>query len=60
MPLIVYDRVIGMLTLDSVLVNSFTANHERLVGAFADQVAIALEHARLFTETQGRAAELQA
>jgi len=51
-PLIVGDRVIGMLAVDSAQPNHFTPDHARLAAAFADQVAIAIENARLFDEVQ--------
>ncbi len=51
-PLIVRDRVIGMLAVDSMQPDYFTPNHARLVAAFADQVAIAIENARLYQEAQ--------
>ncbi len=57
-PLIVHDEVIGILTVDSVQPNYFTEDHARVAAAFADQVAIAMENARLFSETQRRVAEL--
>jgi signal transduction histidine kinase len=47
-PLVAHDRVIGMLTLDSSQLAYFTPDHAQLTAAFADQVAIALENARLF------------
>jgi diguanylate cyclase (GGDEF)-like protein/PAS domain S-box-containing protein len=59
-PLIVGDRVIGMLTVDSTQPDHFTANHARLATAFADQVAIALENARLFEAERKRSEELEA
>jgi diguanylate cyclase (GGDEF)-like protein len=49
-PLIIQDRIIGMITLDSTEPRRFTADHERMIAAFADQVAVALEHARLYQE----------
>jgi diguanylate cyclase (GGDEF)-like protein len=51
-PLIVHDKIIGMLALDSIQPGRFTKDHSRMATAFADQVAIALENARLFEETQ--------
>jgi diguanylate cyclase (GGDEF)-like protein len=57
-PLVVQDRVIGMLALDSGQKEYFTANQARLAAAFADQVAIAIENARLFSEQRQRAEEL--
>ncbi|HBY98972.1 MAG TPA: hypothetical protein DEP84_34335 [Chloroflexi bacterium] len=54
-PLIVRDRVIGMLAVDSREPDYFTADHVRLVAAFADQVTSAIENARLFqSEQRGR------
>ncbi len=49
-PLVVQDRVIGILAFDSAHPNYFTPNHSRLAAAFADQVAIAIENARLYQE----------
>ena len=52
LPLIIHGNVIGMLTLDSYEVNHFTPRHVRIGEAFADQVAVALENARLFNDVQ--------
>ena len=51
-PLMVQDRVIGLLAVDSSKPHHFTNENINLVAAFAEQVAIALENARLFTQTQ--------
>jgi diguanylate cyclase (GGDEF)-like protein/PAS domain S-box-containing protein len=51
-PLVFQEKLIGMLALDSTQPDHFTPHHAKLVAAFADQVAIALEHARLFAEMQ--------
>jgi len=51
-PLIVRQQVIGLLAIDSSRPHHFTPNHVRLTAAFADQVAVALENARLFGEVQ--------
>ncbi|MBE9524480.1 MAG: diguanylate cyclase, partial [Chloroflexi bacterium] len=50
-PLLIRDRIIGLLALDSKKSGQFTKNHARLANAFASQVAIALENARLYEET---------
>ncbi len=50
-PLIVQDRIIGMLALDSYEPNRFTPEHVRMASAFAAHVAIALENARLYEDT---------
>jgi diguanylate cyclase (GGDEF)-like protein len=54
-PLIVRGGIIGLLAIDSGQLNYFTANHVKTVTTFADQVAIALENARLFEEAQNQA-----
>ena len=60
-PLKVHDRVIGMLTLDHKEPN-FYDNEQLidLVTAFADQVAISLENARLYANERRRVEELEA
>ncbi len=50
-PLLIRDRIIGLLALDSKKPGQFTKSHARLANAFASQVAIALENARLYEET---------
>jgi diguanylate cyclase (GGDEF)-like protein len=57
-PLIVRERVIGMLAVDSAQPDYFTPDHARLVSAFADQVAIAIENARLVEAERKRLEEL--
>ncbi|MBN1135616.1 MAG: GAF domain-containing protein, partial [Anaerolineae bacterium] len=52
LPLMVQDRVLGMLTLDHSEPDFFTARHAGLVQAFANQVAVAIENARLHTQAQ--------
>ena len=51
-PLIIRERVIGLLTMDSRQPGTFNLNHARLAAAFADQVAIAIENARLYQEAR--------
>ncbi len=51
-PLIVQDRINGMLALDSHQPDRFNSEHARLATAFAAQVAIALENARLYEEAR--------
>ncbi|MGQ0600380.1 MAG: GAF domain-containing protein, partial [Anaerolineales bacterium] len=55
-PLIVRERLIGMLAVDSFKPDFFTPHHAGLVSAFAAQVAVAIENARLYEQT-ARAAE---
>jgi PAS domain S-box-containing protein len=51
-PIILHDKVIGLLHLDSSSVDAFTPEHARRMEAFADQVAIAIQSAQLFDELQ--------
>ncbi|MFQ5409989.1 MAG: GAF domain-containing protein, partial [Anaerolineales bacterium] len=56
-PLLVGERTIGMLAVDSIQPHHFTAHHAQLVTAYADQVAIAVRNAQLDqAEEQGRRA----
>jgi two-component system cell cycle response regulator len=59
-PLIVQERVIGMVSIDSYSKHYFTPEHLHIASAFADQVAIAIENTRLYTEERQRANELDA
>jgi two-component system NtrC family sensor kinase len=56
-PLLVGDRAIGAISVLRRDVHDFTAHEEELLVALADQAAIALEHARLYTELEGMVAE---
>ncbi|MEW5957751.1 MAG: GAF domain-containing protein [Chloroflexota bacterium] len=47
-PLIARDKVIGLITIDNTQVNAYGENDVNLALAFANQVAIALENARLY------------
>ena len=47
-PLQVRDQVIGILTVDSRHPEAYTGDDARLVQAFAQQAAVAIENARLF------------
>jgi diguanylate cyclase (GGDEF)-like protein/PAS domain S-box-containing protein len=54
-PLIVRGEIMGLLAINSAQLNYFTAHHVKMAATFADQVAIALENARLFEEVQNLA-----
>lgn len=54
-PMIVRGQIIGLLAIDSTQLNYFTPNNVKIATTFADQVAIALENARLFEEVQNLA-----
>ena len=54
-PLLVGDRLIGMLTLDSFEPDFYTAEHARTAEAFAAFAATAIDKARYLTSSSGRA-----
>ncbi|MBI5951228.1 MAG: GAF domain-containing protein [Chloroflexi bacterium] len=60
LPLKVRDRIVGVLDVQSEKPGAFTENDANTLGILADQVAIALENARLFTQTQQALSEAQA
>lgn len=51
-PLMVRDEVIGMLALARKQLEPFTKEESRLMRAFADQAALAVENARLYSQAQ--------
>jgi signal transduction histidine kinase len=55
-PLLVKDRVLGMLCLDQASPNFYTPFHSELALAFASQIAVAIENARLREQTEQMAA----
>jgi len=55
-PLIVRDRVIGMMALYSHTRRFYTEHHARLAMAFANQAAVAIENARLHEQAVQMAA----
>ena len=57
-PLIVKNKVIGVLDLQSEIVGFFTENHQRLLELTASRVAIAIENARLYTRVSRQAQTL--
>jgi PAS domain S-box-containing protein len=58
LPLIAKGEVIGVIALEKAEVDFYTTEHIQSATTFAGQSAIALENARLFEESQRRAAEL--
>ncbi len=59
-PLIPQNQVIGMLSVDSIEPNHFTEEHARLVSAFANQAAVAIENTRLLENSQEQVSRLTA
>ncbi|MBC7878436.1 MAG: GAF domain-containing protein [Anaerolineales bacterium] len=60
LPLMVRDRIVGVLDVQSERPGAFTDDDAKTLNILADQVAIALENARLFTQTQQALNEAQA
>ena len=59
-PLVVQDKVIGLLNVDKAQPGFYTERHARLAMAFADHASIALQSARLFDLIRRRAEDLEA
>lgn len=53
------NRIVGVLTIESAEPNYFTHDHERVLGVLGNQLAIALEHARVYDELRQRAKEMR-
>ncbi len=51
-PLLMQDRLIGVLDLESTEPHAFTLEHERMLSTLSSYVAIALENARLYEEAR--------
>ena len=52
LPIKIAGQVIGVLDVQSPLPNAFTSNDIQVLQTLADQVAIALENARLYESSQ--------
>ena len=53
-PLIVQDRVVGVMDLEAERVGYFTEDHSRLLALLAPQIASSVENARLYQELAKR------
>lgn len=58
-PLILKDRVVGVMDLESEKVNFFTEDNVRTLGLLAPQVAASIENARLYEEIATRQARME-
>jgi two-component system nitrate/nitrite sensor histidine kinase NarX len=58
-PLVVRQRVVGMLSFDSDVSGYFTPHLANLAMAFANQAAVAMDNARLYQDEQGRLQETE-
>jgi NtrC-family two-component system sensor histidine kinase KinB len=59
-PLLVRDRLVGVMTLSNPMPNYFTKEHLDLVRSIADQAAIAVQNARLYEASLQRAGVMEA
>ena len=57
-PLILKNRVIGVINIESVQANYFTEEHKRLLTLIASRMAVGIENARLHTRTSRQARTL--
>jgi sigma-B regulation protein RsbU (phosphoserine phosphatase) len=53
------QRVVGVLTLESIEPDYFTPEHERLLSILGNQLAIALAHAQLYDQLRQRTREMR-
>jgi len=58
-PLLLQERLIGVLDLESTRVDAFTPEHEQMLGILGSYIAIALENSRLYAQTREREQRLQ-
>jgi phosphoserine phosphatase RsbU/P len=58
-PLLLQERLIGVLDLESTEPHAFTADHERLLNILGSYIAVALENSRLFEESRETQTRLQ-
>jgi signal transduction histidine kinase len=59
-PMIVRDRVIGVIAIESYKKNAFTADDLILLTAIANQAAVAIENAHLYRDLEGLTHALEA
>jgi phosphoserine phosphatase RsbU/P len=53
------EKVVGVLAIESVEPNYFTPEHERILNVLGNQLAVALENARLYDELRARTDEME-
>ncbi len=58
-PLLLQDRLIGVLDLESTEKSAFSEQHERMLAMLGSYIAVALENARLFEEARENEFRLQ-
>jgi PAS domain S-box-containing protein len=57
-PLVYGARAIGLISVQSYTLNAYNDEHLSMLGAIANQAAVAIENARLFEQTKKRAEQL--
>jgi sigma-B regulation protein RsbU (phosphoserine phosphatase) len=58
-PLMLQERLVGVIDLESVKIGAFTEENERMLGILSSYIAIALENSRLYVETREHEQRLQ-
>lgn len=58
-PMVTKERLVGVLVLDSVEYDAFSAQHEQLVSTLAGSLAIAIENARLYEQVQANERQME-
>jgi phosphoserine phosphatase RsbU/P len=58
-PLLLQGRLIGVLDLESINLNAFSAEHERMLQILGSYIAIALENSRLYAASRENEQRLQ-
>lgn len=58
-PMLVGDRVIGIINVQSYQSHAYSAEEQLLLSTIADQVAVAVDNARLFEEVRAFSQELE-
>jgi phosphoserine phosphatase RsbU/P len=59
-PLLLQNKLIGVLDLESTNLNAFTVEHERMLAILGTYIAIALENSRLYEQSRQHEQRLQA
>lgn len=59
-PLVAKEKAVGVISLQSYEPNRFDQGHQHLLFAISDQVAMAIDNARLYEATRKRALQLEA
>lgn len=58
-PLLLQDRLVGVLDLESTEPRAFTSENERMLATLGSYIAVALENARLYEEARANQLRLQ-